>query len=153
MGWFDYVWLGVQAVFQGPELFAVFGIGISVTLVMILLGFLLGVAVGATPGLAGPMAMAISLPILISIYEDLPFWVEKELERQLESLPTADTARAALANGGVIVCESEEDACVACDDIAPAARLNCGSCAGSGSACVHCAATHCSIGSTRPAPE
>ena len=68
MGWFDYVWLGVQAVFQGPELFAVFGIGISVTLVMILLGFLLGVAVGATPGLAGPMAMAISLPILISIF-------------------------------------------------------------------------------------
>ena len=35
---------------------------------MILLGFLLGVAVGATPGLAGPMAMAISLPILISIF-------------------------------------------------------------------------------------
>ncbi len=68
MGWFDYVWLGVQAVFQGPELFAVFGIDISVTLVMILLGFLLGVAVGATPGLAGPMAMAISLPILISIF-------------------------------------------------------------------------------------
>ncbi len=68
MGWFDYVWLGVQAFFQGTELFAVFGLGISVTLVMILLGFLLGVAVGATPGLAGPMAMAISLPILISIF-------------------------------------------------------------------------------------
>lgn len=68
MGWFDYVWLGVQAVFQGPELFAVFGIGISVTLVMILLGFLQGVALGATPGLAGPMAMAISLRILISIF-------------------------------------------------------------------------------------
>ena len=60
-----------------------------------------------------------AVPILISIDEDLPSWVEKELERQLESLPTADTARAALANGGVIVCESEEDACLACDDIAP----------------------------------
>tara|TARA_Y100001947_G_C10335369_1_gene302806 strand:- start:339 stop:1607 length:1269 start_codon:yes stop_codon:yes gene_type:complete len=60
-----------------------------------------------------------AVPILISIDEDLPSWVEKELERQLEDLPTADTARAALANGGVIVCESEEDACLACDDIAP----------------------------------
>ena len=27
-----------------------------------------GITVGATPGLAGPMAMAISLPILISIF-------------------------------------------------------------------------------------
>ena len=60
-----------------------------------------------------------AVPILISIDEDLPSWVEKELKRQLEDLPTADTARAALANGGVIVCKSEEDACLACDDIAP----------------------------------
>ncbi len=29
------------------------------------------------------------------------------------------TARAALANGGVIECATEEDACRACDDIAP----------------------------------
>lgn len=72
MGWFDYVWLGIQAVFQGAELFAVFGLPISVTLVMILLGFLTGIAVGATPGLAGPMAMAIALPILISIFGFTP---------------------------------------------------------------------------------
>ena len=60
-----------------------------------------------------------AVPILISIDAELPSWVEKELERQLEDLPTADTARAALANGGVIVCETEEEACLACDDIAP----------------------------------
>lgn len=35
---------------------------------MVFGGFLLGITVGATPGLAGPMAMAISLPILISVF-------------------------------------------------------------------------------------
>ena len=35
---------------------------------MVFFGFVLGVIVGATPGLGGPMAMAISLPILISIF-------------------------------------------------------------------------------------
>ena len=68
MGWFDYVWLGILAVFQGPEAFAVLGIAVPITILMILMGFLMGVAVGATPGLAGPMAMAIALPILISIF-------------------------------------------------------------------------------------
>ena len=60
-----------------------------------------------------------TVPILISIDAELPSLVERELERQLEDLPTASTARAALANGGVIVCETEEEACLACDDIAP----------------------------------
>jgi len=68
MGWIDHVWLGILAVFQGPELFNIVGLSIPVTIVMILAGFLTGIAVGATPGLAGPMAMAISLPILISIF-------------------------------------------------------------------------------------
>jgi len=67
-----YIWLGVLAVFQGPEAFAIFGLPISITLVMVLCGFLLGIAVGATPGLAGPFAMAISLPILISIFGYTP---------------------------------------------------------------------------------
>ena len=35
---------------------------------MVFFGIVLGVIVGATPGLGGPMAMAISLPILISIF-------------------------------------------------------------------------------------
>lgn len=64
----DYIWLGVLAVFQGPEAFVVLGVSISITLVMVLAGFLMGIAVGATPGLAGPFAMAISLPILISVF-------------------------------------------------------------------------------------
>ena len=68
MGTLDYIWMGILSVFQGPELFSIFGLSISVTLIMIAIGFLLGIAVGATPGLAGPIAMAISLPILISIF-------------------------------------------------------------------------------------
>ena len=68
MGIFDYIRLGILAVFQGPETVTLLGIPVSITLVMILSGFLLGIAVGATPGLAGPVAMAISLPILISAF-------------------------------------------------------------------------------------
>jgi putative tricarboxylic transport membrane protein len=63
-----YVWAGVLAVFQGPALFDIFGISISITLVMVFCGLLTGIVVGSTPGLAGPMAMAISLPILISVF-------------------------------------------------------------------------------------
>ena len=72
MGTLDYIWMGILAVFQGPEMFSILGLSISVTIVMIALGFLLGVAVGSTPGLAGPIAMAISLPILISIFGFTP---------------------------------------------------------------------------------
>lgn len=68
MGWFDYVLLGIQAVFQGPVAFEIAGIAVSVSVLMVLSGFLLGILVGSTPGLAGPMAMAISLPILISVF-------------------------------------------------------------------------------------
>ncbi len=68
MGVLDYIWMGILAVFQGPELFSILGLPISVTLVMILSGFLLGIMVGATPGMAGPVAMAIALPILISVF-------------------------------------------------------------------------------------
>jgi putative tricarboxylic transport membrane protein len=64
----DYIGLGILAVFQGPELFSIAGLPISITLAMIVAGFVLGIVVGATPGLAGPMAMAISLPILISVF-------------------------------------------------------------------------------------
>lgn len=63
-----YVWAGILAVFQGPEAFAVLGISVSITLVMVAFGFVLGIVVGATPGLGGPIAMAISLPILISAF-------------------------------------------------------------------------------------
>ena len=68
MGLVDYIWAGILAVFQGPELFFILGLPISVTIVMVIAGFLFGILVGSTPGLAGPMAMAISLPILISVF-------------------------------------------------------------------------------------
>lgn len=68
----DYIWLGILAVFQGPEAFSILGLSVSITLIMVLCGFLLGIAVGATPGLAGPVAMAISLPILISVFGYTP---------------------------------------------------------------------------------
>ncbi|MEO0633622.1 MAG: tripartite tricarboxylate transporter permease [Pseudomonadota bacterium] len=63
MGVWDHVIAGMLAVFQSDPV-----LGIPITVVMVLGGFLLGITVGATPGLAGPMAMAISLPILISIF-------------------------------------------------------------------------------------
>ncbi|WP_323766952.1 tripartite tricarboxylate transporter permease [Marinovum sp.] len=68
----EYVWAGVMAVFAGPEAFAIFGIGVSITIVMVVLGFLLGIVIGATPGLGGPFVMAVSLPILISIFGFTP---------------------------------------------------------------------------------
>ena len=68
MGVLDYIWAGVLAVFMGPEAFSVLGVGISITLVMIAAGFLIGIVVGATPGLGGPFLMAVSLPVLISVF-------------------------------------------------------------------------------------
>lgn len=66
MDLWGHIFAGVALVFQGTPVVA--GLPVSITLVMILAGFLLGIIVGATPGLAGPMAMAISLPILISVF-------------------------------------------------------------------------------------
>ena len=54
----EYVWSGVLAVFQGPALFEIFGIAVSITLVMVFSGLLVGIIVGSTPGLAGPMALS-----------------------------------------------------------------------------------------------
>lgn len=63
-----HIQLGVQAVFFANPAFELFGLGVSIVLVMVAAGFVLGIVVGATPGLAGPIAMAISLPILISVF-------------------------------------------------------------------------------------
>jgi len=68
MGVFDYIWLGVLEALTGSPAFHVFGVPVSITVIMVICGFLGGIVVGATPGLAGPFAMAISLPILISIF-------------------------------------------------------------------------------------
>ena len=72
MGVFEYVWAGVLAVFLGPEAFNIFGIGIPITVLMVIAGFLIGIVTGATPGLSGPFLMAVSLPILISVFGFTP---------------------------------------------------------------------------------
>lgn len=64
----NYIWLGILSVFNGPVMFEIAGLGIPTALAMLFFGLLTGIAVGATPGLAGPMAMAVSLPILISVF-------------------------------------------------------------------------------------
>ena len=60
MGILDHVIAGMLLSFSLTPL------GIPITVLMVLV--VSGITVGATPGLAGPMAMAISLPILISIF-------------------------------------------------------------------------------------
>ena len=68
MGVLDHIWLGILAVFTSSPVFSIGDVPISITIVMVVLGFLGGVIVGATPGLGGPFAMSISLPILIAIF-------------------------------------------------------------------------------------
>ena len=68
MDMLDHIWLGVLAVFVADPVFSLGPIPVSITVLMVFLGFVLGVIVGATPGLGGPSVMAISLPILISIF-------------------------------------------------------------------------------------
>ena len=63
MGLSDHILLGITAVFTGPQV-----IGIPLNMMMVIGGLFFGIFIGATPGLAGPMAMAIALPILISIF-------------------------------------------------------------------------------------
>ena len=68
MGLLDHIWLGIVTVFSADPVFSIAGLPISITIVMVILGFLFGIFVGATPGIGGPFAMAISLPILISVF-------------------------------------------------------------------------------------
>jgi len=60
-----------------------------------------------------------ALPILVTLDSHLHARVEIELTRQLTDLPTADTARQALANGGVVVVSNVEEGIAACDALAP----------------------------------
>ena len=68
MSVFDYLDLGIRSMFHWPEAFTFRGKYVSITVLMMLLGFLLGIFVCATFGPPGPFAMAIFLPILISIF-------------------------------------------------------------------------------------
>ena len=68
MGILDHILLGFDAVLYGSGVVPILGIGIPLPLFMVLLGLVTGIVVGSIPGLAGPMAMAVALPILISIF-------------------------------------------------------------------------------------
>lgn len=68
----EYVQAGIGAVFMGPAAFEIFGIGIPITIIMVVSGALAGILVGATPGLGGGFLMAVSLPILISAFGFTP---------------------------------------------------------------------------------
>ena len=63
MGLGEHILLGISAVFTGQLVY-----GVPLNVVMVIGGLFFGIFIGATPGLAGPMAMAIALPILISVF-------------------------------------------------------------------------------------
>jgi phosphoribosyl-ATP pyrophosphohydrolase/phosphoribosyl-AMP cyclohydrolase/histidinol dehydrogenase len=60
-----------------------------------------------------------AVPVLVSVGEALAARVSAELARQVETLPTADVARAALANGGAVVVRNLDEGIAACDLLAP----------------------------------
>lgn len=60
-----------------------------------------------------------AIPMLVTTDPSLPARVNGELSRQLETLTTAATARASLANGFACIVESIDDAIAASDEIAP----------------------------------
>ena len=60
-----------------------------------------------------------AVPVLVTVDAGLVERVERELVCQLDDLPAADVARAALAHGGAVVVESTDDGIAACDAIAP----------------------------------
>ena len=80
---------------------------------------------GADPGTVAADLLAQAehdpdaVPVLVALDPRLPDRVETELTRQLGDLPSAAIARAALANGGVVVVASLDEGIAACDAIAP----------------------------------
>ena len=60
-----------------------------------------------------------ALPVLVSVGTSLSAQVDKEIGQQLTDLPSADVARTALANGGVITVETIDEGIAVCDAIAP----------------------------------
>ena len=68
MGIGDHILLGFEAVLFGSGMISILVLPIPLPLLMVFLGLLTGIIVGSIPGLAGPMAMAVALPILISIF-------------------------------------------------------------------------------------
>lgn len=60
-----------------------------------------------------------ALPVLVTTHEPLVSEIERELARQLADLPTAATARAALAQGYAVVVRDLDEALVVADRVAP----------------------------------
>ena len=60
-----------------------------------------------------------AVPMLVSTCAEHAEAIQPELDRQLAALPTADTAREALGNGFVVVCDSIEQAIAISDTLAP----------------------------------
>ncbi|MGC6453583.1 MAG: tripartite tricarboxylate transporter permease [Candidatus Puniceispirillaceae bacterium] len=68
MGIGDHILLGFDAVLYGSGAVSVLGLAVPLPLLTVALGLLTGIVIGSIPGLAGPMVMAVALPILISIF-------------------------------------------------------------------------------------
>ncbi|MFT4977563.1 MAG: histidinol dehydrogenase [Myxococcota bacterium] len=60
-----------------------------------------------------------AIPILITDSAALAASVSVHIDRQLADLPTAETAAAALTNGGFVLVADMAAGCAACDDLAP----------------------------------
>lgn len=60
-----------------------------------------------------------ALPVLVSLDAALADAVDAEIERQLATLPTAATARAAIAHGFAVACRDLAEACGVCNRLAP----------------------------------
>jgi phosphoribosyl-ATP pyrophosphohydrolase/phosphoribosyl-AMP cyclohydrolase/histidinol dehydrogenase len=60
-----------------------------------------------------------AVPLLVAFEEEIVPRVERELDRQLADLPSADVARLALQNGGYLVVGGPGEAVRLCNEIAP----------------------------------
>jgi phosphoribosyl-ATP pyrophosphohydrolase/phosphoribosyl-AMP cyclohydrolase/histidinol dehydrogenase len=60
-----------------------------------------------------------AVPILVTTEPGLVERVVEELEHQLQDLPTAEIARSALGNGGVVIATNLNEAAALCDALAP----------------------------------
>ncbi|MGP6088921.1 tripartite tricarboxylate transporter permease [Antarctobacter jejuensis] len=72
MGVLEYILAGVAEAFLGNPALVLGPIVLSWPVILVALGFFIGVLIGAMPGLSGPFAMALALPILISIFGFTP---------------------------------------------------------------------------------
>ena len=72
MGVIDYISAGMVEAFTGSPAIVLGNLVVSWSVLMVAAGFFGGLLVGATPGLSGPMVMALSLPILISTFGVTP---------------------------------------------------------------------------------